>query len=143
MTAAVEPRELLATVRITQVSHHLERHLDRALMAHQLSFRRYVTLSVIAEFGQVSRADLARILQISPQAVGGVVRRLLSAGLVKRRGSEPGLPLEISITPAGEAALAASTPIAHDAERAALADLPAESRAVLRQALESMLNALY
>jgi DNA-binding MarR family transcriptional regulator len=139
--AAPGAPDQLISVQLSQISHLLERRLDRALMDHALSLRRFVTLAVIARSPEVSRADLARVLKISPQAVGAVVQRLLAAGLIARKASDPGLPLELSVTRAGLDTLTMATPTVHAAEKLALDELPTETRSALRIALADILAA--
>jgi DNA-binding MarR family transcriptional regulator len=136
----LDPTTQLISVQIGQVGHALQRRLDHALIEHALSLRRYVALSVIARRPEVSRADLARVLHITPQAVGAVVQRLLAAGFIVRKTPTPGWPLELSVTKAGLDALNTAAPAVQAAEKTALAELPQQTRSALRAVLDHVLE---
>jgi DNA-binding MarR family transcriptional regulator len=58
----------------------------------------------------VNRAELARELQITPQAVGGLVTQLVDIGLVTRATAGPGLPIALAVTRTGRQRLAETAP---------------------------------
>jgi DNA-binding MarR family transcriptional regulator len=48
-----------------------------------------------------SRADLARDMQVTPQAAGGIAEKLVERGLVTRTESGDGRSIELSLTESG------------------------------------------
>lgn len=79
----------------------LERRIQGALRAQELSINQIIALVRIAHEPSVSRADLARRMRISPQAVGQILNQLVARGLVERTETAPGLPIEVSVTDPG------------------------------------------
>ena len=65
-----------------------------------LTFPQYLCLRYLPHASGLSNADLARALNVSPQATNIVVRELIARGLVERPASTPpgrSLPLTLSI----------------------------------------------
>ncbi|HEY0692329.1 MAG TPA: MarR family transcriptional regulator [Kribbella sp.] len=61
----------------------------------------FMALSHIGGRPGISRAELARELQITPQAAGGLTTQLLDMALITKTEPGPGLPVECFATDAG------------------------------------------
>jgi DNA-binding MarR family transcriptional regulator len=89
------------TYLISKVQHQLTLRLDRALQTVGLTLVQFSALANISARPGLSSADLARALLISPQAVGTLIQRMSTAGLV-RRGRQPrGYPGVLRLTEEG------------------------------------------
>jgi DNA-binding MarR family transcriptional regulator len=66
-----------------------------------LSASQFMALLRIADAPGISRAELARGLQVSPQAVGGLTNQLVDKGLIERTRSDPGLASAYTLTDDG------------------------------------------
>jgi DNA-binding MarR family transcriptional regulator len=84
--------------------------MDRVLAPYGLTASQFMTLSQIMSHPGINRANLARSLQITPQAVGGLSAGLESKGLLHRQSAQRGKPLALTLTPAGRQALAHAAP---------------------------------
>jgi DNA-binding MarR family transcriptional regulator len=103
------PPEPLTCV-VTKLGHLLERQMHRALTGHDVSAGQFTALTYVASHPGVNRADLARGLQVSPPAAGGLTRQLVEKGLLARTTSHRGLPIAFTLTQAGELTLGLATP---------------------------------
>jgi DNA-binding MarR family transcriptional regulator len=104
--AAPEP----LTCVVTKLGHLVERQMHRALTGHDVSAGQFTALTFVASHPGVNRADLARGLQITPPAAGGLTRQLVEKGLLARTTSQRGMPIAFTLTPAGEQTLRRATP---------------------------------
>jgi DNA-binding MarR family transcriptional regulator len=95
---------------VTKLGHLLERQMHRALIGHDVSAGQFTALTYIASHPGVNRADLARGLQITPPAAGGLTRQLVEKGLLARTTSQRGMPIAFTLTRAGEETLHRATP---------------------------------
>lgn len=86
---------------VVKLGRLLERQLDRSSSGGELTASQLLVLSLIARHPGSSRADVARRVHISPQAVGGVLSQLLAAGMITRADRVVGRPLEVSVTNKG------------------------------------------
>ena len=86
---------------IVELGRLVERRMHRAVSDHGVTAGQFMALVHIGECPGISRADLARGLQISPQAVGGLTTQLLEMALIARTASRPGLPVEFFATESG------------------------------------------
>jgi DNA-binding MarR family transcriptional regulator len=66
-----------------------------------VSASQFIALLRIAGCPGISRAELARRLQISPQAVGGLTGQLIDKGLIERARSDRGLAVAFTVTEQG------------------------------------------
>ena len=82
----------------------LDRTAERLLTPHGLSYNRYVALVVIAEHPGVTGRLLSNALRVSEAAASGIVRSLLTAGLIDDVApGGAGHVRHLQITPAGSA----------------------------------------
>ncbi len=102
-------REPLSCV-VAKLGHLLERRTNRALRSHGLTAGQFTALAEIGAHPGISRAKLARALQITPTAVGGLTRHLLDKDLVTRTEPQPGLPVAFSLTRTGVQTLRRTVP---------------------------------
>lgn len=93
-------REPLPTA-IVELGRLLERRIHRAVSAHGVTAGQYMALTHIGGRPGISRADLARELQITPQAAGGLTTQLLGLALIVKTERSPGLAVECFATDAG------------------------------------------
>lgn len=86
---------------IVELGRLVERRMHRALSEHGVTAGQYMALVHIERCPGISRADLARGLQLSPQAAGGLTTQLLGMALIARTEARPGLAVEFFATEAG------------------------------------------
>jgi DNA-binding MarR family transcriptional regulator len=84
--------------------------MQAVLARYGISAGQFMALNHVAHNPGISRADLARALHISPQAVGGLVDQLSRQGLLDRSASQPGRPIALSLTRAGRLTIDGATP---------------------------------
>jgi len=130
------------TYQLAKAEHLLEQRLDHALGEVGLTLRQFTVLAHVARAPGMSRADVARLLLTTPQAVGGLVQRLVTAGLIQRGASSPGLPIGLTLTTAGERALRRAAPIAREAEDSAIATVAEDERRQVEQVLNLLIAEL-
>jgi DNA-binding MarR family transcriptional regulator len=94
------PNEPLPSA-IVELGRLVERRMHRALSYHGVTAGQLMALVHIGGCPGISRADLARRLQISPQAAGGLTTQLLEMVLIARTESRPGLAVEFFATDTG------------------------------------------
>ncbi|HTK67258.1 MAG TPA: MarR family transcriptional regulator [Pseudonocardia sp.] len=99
---------------LIKVGRLVERRMNRALQAHGITAAHYLALIHIGQNPRSSRAALSRGLLVSPQAAGGVVDRLLSAGLISRGFAADGR-IELTLTPSGADLLQDVRPVIDEA----------------------------
>ena len=110
---ACDPAQPLATV-VIELGRLLERRLHGDVIGHEVTANQFMALIRIANSPGISRADLARGLQITPQAVGVLTGQLLRKGLISRTVNRPGLPIELTLTHVGYQILKSSKPKLED-----------------------------
>lgn len=89
-----------------------------------VAFPQYLCMRVLAKFPGHSNADLARALDVSPQAMNMVVRGLQDRGLVTRPASVPsGRSLPAQLTREGEELLKRTDAGVRAAERKLMTNL--------------------
>lgn len=103
----------LSTV-IIKLGRLTERRLQRGLQSVGLSAGQFVVLAYVGRCPGASRAGIARDVQVSPQAVGGLTTQLLDAGLLQREAGAPGSASSFTITEHGIDVLEAATPVVED-----------------------------
>jgi DNA-binding MarR family transcriptional regulator len=130
------------TYQLARAEHLLEQRLDHALGHVGLTLRQFTVLAHVGRAPGLSRADVARLLLTTPQAVGGLVQRLVAAGLIQRAASNPGLPIGLTLTPAGEQALRRAAPIAREAENTAVAAVAEDERRRVGVVLDQLITEL-
>lgn len=116
---------------LARASRLLERRVDQALRTYGLSARQLAAMTYVDRNPRLSRADLAKVLQTTPQAAGGLIQRMVDAGFVNRTYPEAGRALRLELTAEGRVALTAATSAAAAAEAAAVRNLPLPDREML------------
>jgi DNA-binding MarR family transcriptional regulator len=86
---------------VVKLGRLLDRRMQETLDPLGLTAGQYLALADVARRPGISRADLARDLQLTPQAVGGLVDTLATRGLLTRTRHEPGHPIELDLTASG------------------------------------------
>ncbi|WP_082092195.1 MarR family winged helix-turn-helix transcriptional regulator [Demequina pelophila] len=119
---------------VKQLELAIRARLDAALREHRITVTQYTALTVLEQHPSMTSAELARHSFVSAQAMEGVVRALLEAGLVDRR-PDPGHArrLVLSLTPAASRLLAACAVDVDRLEQAAFGALDPSERAALAQ----------
>lgn len=79
----------------------VERRISSALVGEGVGASQFIALMYLESRPNSSRSELARGIQISPQAAGGLVDRLCAKGLVVRTHSQSGSPMELQVTDDG------------------------------------------
>jgi DNA-binding MarR family transcriptional regulator len=94
------PSEALITV-LVKLGRAADHQLQQIVGASDVNANQFLALIDVARAPGISRADLARELRITPQAVTGIVTYLQEQGLVTRRSTGPGRPSETRISADG------------------------------------------
>nr|WP_245839436.1 MarR family transcriptional regulator [Mycobacterium aquaticum] len=101
-----------------------------------LTLPEFVCLRVLSTAPGQSNAELARHINVSPQAMNNVLRGLQERGVVRRPASvASGRALPAELTPDGAALLKQAEAVVHAADVAALANLSAEELHELKHLL--------
>lgn len=140
MTAAHAPRLLY---QVKQVELAVRGRLDDVVRPRGITVTQYTALTVLEQHPGMSSAQLARHAFVSAQAMEGVVRALLDAGLIERvRDPENRRRMAISLTPEGIALLAACRDDVDRIEAEAFAGLSGVERTALGRWLQEARRAL-
>ena len=105
------PREPWIGVAV-KLGRLLERSMQQQLVPFGVTTAQYLALAHIMDSPGLSRAELARALQVSPQSVSGLMAQLTDKGLLQRSARQPGLPIALSLTPAGRRTVLIIAPVA-------------------------------
>ncbi|ART73825.1 MarR family transcriptional regulator [Mycobacterium dioxanotrophicus] len=101
-----------------------------------LTLPEFVCLRVLSTAPGQSNAELARHINVSPQAMNNVLRGLQERGVVRRPASvASGRALPAELTPDGAALLKQAEAVVHTADVAALANLSADELHELKHLL--------
>ncbi|MBP0454178.1 MULTISPECIES: MarR family winged helix-turn-helix transcriptional regulator [unclassified Kitasatospora] len=130
-----ELQELGRAVKQAQYRQH--RALDSALSAAGTTLAQWDALRAISRAPGASARELAAATFQTEQALGTLVRRMTTQGVVERRPGH-GRRIEHHLTPAGEQVLAAGHKIADEVLAACFAPLPEADRAALRGMLRRL-----
>ena len=115
------------------------RVVDRQMKTEGVSFARTKLLAFIAREGAARSADIGAAFNFSPRTVTEAIDALERDGLVRRTADPVDRRAKrLSITPAGEAALAASEPARQKFLDDIFGQLSAEERATLSATLRKM-----
>jgi DNA-binding MarR family transcriptional regulator len=140
MTAEHAPRILY---QVKQVELAVRGRLDDVVRPHGITVTQYTALTVLEQHPGMSSAQLARHAFVSAQAMEGIVRALVDAGLIDRvRDPENRRRMAISLTPAGVALLVACRSDVDRIEAEAFAGLSDAERAALGRWLQDARRAL-
>ena len=140
MTAEHAPRILY---QVKQVELAVRGRLDDVVRPHGITVTQYTALTVLEQHPGMSSAQLARHAFVTAQAMEGIVRALVDAGLIDRvRDPENRRRMAISLTPAGVALLSACRGDVDRIEAEAFARLTASERTALGRWLQDARRAL-
>ena len=104
-----------------------------------LAFPQYICLRVLSKYPGRSNAELARDMNVSPQAMNMVLRRLQDRNLVTRPATVPsGRSLPAQLTREGEELLKRTDSGVRAAERHLMANLTAEQRREFKRILVTL-----
>jgi DNA-binding MarR family transcriptional regulator len=127
---------------VIKAAHLIECQLNRSLQVERLTIRQVGALAYIAQNPSSSRAELARAVLTSPQAAGGLVRRLVASGLIDVARGELGSPLSFTLTGAGRSALHRALSVVEESELAMLGSLVPGAVVDLDQLLRAVVTGL-
>jgi DNA-binding MarR family transcriptional regulator len=132
-------------LRILQALRRIIRAVD--LHSHKLSTQHKITgpqlacLLAVKQDNSITSGNLAKNVYLSPSTVVGIVDRLEEKQLVSRkRSSEDRRQVHISITPAGEALIAAAPSLLQDTLASALVELPEIEQVSITLAVEKLVD---
>ncbi|MDA4110549.1 MarR family winged helix-turn-helix transcriptional regulator [Mycolicibacterium holsaticum] len=101
-----------------------------------LAFPQYICMRILSKYPGQSNADLARYVNVSPQAMNMVLRALEGRGLVSRPAAvSSGRSLPAELTAAGREVLKRTDPGVREAERKLMANLTAAQRREFKRIL--------
>ena len=125
---------------LTKVASALRSEVTSAVLEPlDLSFPQYVCMRILSKSSGRSNADLARDVNVSPQAMNIVVRGLQERGLVTRPASvSSGRSLPAQLTREGVDLLTRTDTGVREAERKVLAPLSADDTRQLRRLLAEL-----
>ncbi|MGW0158199.1 MarR family winged helix-turn-helix transcriptional regulator [Mycobacterium sp. NPDC003323] len=104
-----------------------------------LAFPQYICMRILSKAPGRSNAELARDLEVSPQAMNMVLRALEDRGLVSRPASaSSGRALPAELTRAGQALLQRTDDGVRAAERRVLGQLTDDDRQALKRILAAV-----
>jgi DNA-binding MarR family transcriptional regulator len=105
----------------------------------EVAFPQYLCMRVLSKYPGHSNADLARALDVSPQAMNMVLRGLQDRGLVSRPASVPsGRSLPAQLTRDGEELLKRTDAGVRAAERKLMANLTDDERDQFKRTLGAL-----
>jgi DNA-binding MarR family transcriptional regulator len=140
MTAEHAPRILY---QVKQVELAVRGRLDDVVRPHGITVTQYTALTVLEQHPGMSSAQLARHAFVTAQAMEGIVRALVDAGLIDRvRDPENRRRMAISLTPAGVALLSACRDDVDRIEAVAFGGRSGSERAALGRWLQEARRAL-
>jgi DNA-binding MarR family transcriptional regulator len=125
---------------LTRVAAALRSEVTNGVLASlHLSFPQYICMRILSHSPGRSNAELARDVNVSPQAMNMVVRGLQERGLVTRPATvAAGRSLPAELTREGTALLAEIDPGVREAERKVLAPLDEQDRRQFRRLLAEL-----
>jgi DNA-binding MarR family transcriptional regulator len=131
------------TYLVGRLDRALRKRINQALGPLNLSLPQYTTLSVLHARGELSNAQLANRVFISPQAMNEVVRELENKKLLTRRPDPShGRIVQLLLTPHGLEVLRGCDAEVHRLEQSMLTGLDAGERESMRVALAACVKAL-
>jgi DNA-binding MarR family transcriptional regulator len=115
------------------------RRLEIALLDHELTVPEYSALSAFDLRREVSSAELARILEVTPQTMNAVVHQLLGRSLLRReKAAGRGKALMLRLSAQGRRRLDAATKSVRAVERAALGARSASEQRLIKRWLSEL-----
>ena len=125
---------------LSRVMNELRTEVTAAVLEPlDVAFPEYLCMRVLSKYPGHSNADLARALDVSPQAMNMVLRGLQDRGLVNRPASVPsGRSLPAQLTREGEELLKRTDAGVRAAERKLMANLTDEERDQFKRTLGAL-----
>ncbi len=122
---------------LSRVANALRAEVTATVLAPlNVAFPQYICLRILSKYAGRSNAELARDMDVSPQAMNMVLRSLEDRGLVTRPASvASGRSLPATLTRAGEELLRSTDSGVRAAERKLMAHLTAEQRREFKRIL--------
>lgn len=117
-----------------------ERQWASALRAHGINPKQFAMLALLVRDAEVSQAELARRVMITPQSVSESLRTLIQQGLISRAPNQLGQPSQLRVTSAGRAMLRRAYPLVEHSQRESFSALSAREQATLTELLRKMLH---
>jgi len=109
---------------------------ERAMRGMAVSGSQLLALVLLRERGEATSAELARMMQITPQALTSLLRPLRDQGYLTRRiDEEHARRLPLSLTEKGQRILEQARSLSPAIEDALLADFSADERVTLKRLL--------
>jgi DNA-binding MarR family transcriptional regulator len=128
---------------VGRLDHVLNQRLRDSLAPAGLSVPQYTALSVFRAHGSLSNAQLATRTMISPQSANEMVKQMEAKGWIARTPDPAhGRIIQISLTQAGEAALAECDAKVAQVERTMFPELDEAGRVELLGQLRGAVRAL-
>jgi DNA-binding MarR family transcriptional regulator len=113
--------------------------LQDAMQAFDLTAAQYTILSIVANRGGISSADLARRISVTPQSINEIISHLERQRLVSRQEApENRRILQITITAAGRKLLAACDKVVDELEAELFQSLSRKDASVLNELLQKV-----
>ncbi|AEG50569.1 regulatory protein MarR [Sphingobium chlorophenolicum L-1] len=129
---------------LSRVITLMRRSFDRAMTEQGASLAQTKLLTCIkAQSGTARAADIAEIMSIAPRTVTEALDGLEREGLIQRTPDKADRRVKrLTLTPAGEAAVAVTEPLRRELSAKMLAALNPSDRAHFHAALQKLLEAL-
>ena len=118
----------------------MARAWHEALREHGVNPRQFSMLASPAHDPEVSQAELARRVLVTPQSMSESLARLIDAGLIDRGTVEPGRPAQLRLTAAGRSLLVRAYPVVSAHQDQAFAALTDAERAELVRILGKLVR---
>lgn len=121
---------------------NFRRRLESALAGHGLTVPEYSALSAFDARPQMSSAELARLLDVTPQTMNILVHELLGRSLLSReRRPSQGKTLLLRLSPRGRRLLDAATETVRSVEAAALNERGTREQRTIKTWLSALARA--
>lgn len=134
----LEPDQQLGYL-VARVADQLARPWAASLRKHGINPRQFSVLALLAADADMSQAELARRVMITPQSMSESLAALLDAGLISRAAVAPGLAARPALTAAGRRLLTRAYPLVEASNRAGFSMLTAAERGELGRLLRKVL----
>lgn len=127
---------------LVRIAHVLSQRWSHDLSAHGLTARQHGVLAALDVRPDISAGALARMVMITPQAMGELLSGLLERGLVDRSAPPGrGRAARLRLTDAGRRVLAEAAPVTAGHNAPAALGLDDDEAAQLRALLQRVLAA--
>jgi DNA-binding MarR family transcriptional regulator len=124
---------------VVRVADRMSRSWHAALRAHGINPRQFSVLGLLARDPDLSQAELARRVLVTPQSMSESLVGLLRAGLVERDEAGSGQPARVRLTEAGRELLRRAYPVVEATDRVGFGALNTDERADLGRLLRKLM----